>query len=49
LFLVKDSQAEVDRAKELIYSVMRTPPAWAKGLPLNCEIGVGKNYGDLET
>jgi hypothetical protein len=25
---------------------MRTSPAWAVGLPLNCESGMAYNYGD---
>lgn len=46
VFLVPDAQ--VDRAVEDIYTTMRTTPRWAHGLPLNCEIAVGKNYGDME-
>lgn len=37
---------EVDTAVEYIESCMRRAPAWAEGLPLNCEYGVGKSYGD---
>jgi len=29
-----------------IEGCMRTRPSWALGLPLNCESGVGKTYGD---
>jgi DNA polymerase I-like protein with 3'-5' exonuclease and polymerase domains len=29
-----------------IEECMRTRPSWALGLPLNCESGVGKTYGD---
>ena len=36
---------EVYDAQEFIESIMRTSPKWAKGLPLDCESGVGKNYG----
>jgi len=27
---------------------MRWVPAWAEGLPVDCEAGVGKNYGETE-
>jgi DNA polymerase I-like protein with 3'-5' exonuclease and polymerase domains len=37
---------EVDDARAFIETCMRTPPEWAAGLPLNCESGVGKTYGD---
>jgi DNA polymerase len=33
-------------AKEYIEACMRMPPAWAKGLPLDCESGMALNYGD---
>jgi DNA polymerase len=33
-------------AKEYIEACMRMPPAWAKGLPLDCESGMAQNYGD---
>jgi hypothetical protein len=23
-------------------------PAWAEGLPVDCEAGIGKNYGETE-
>lgn len=37
---------EVEDAQAFIETCMRTPPEWAAGLPLNCESGVGKSYGD---
>jgi DNA polymerase len=37
---------EVQQAQEFIEGVMRTSPKWAAGLPLDCESGVGKSYGD---
>ena len=37
---------EVEDAQKFIKACMRTPPEWAAGLPLNCESGVGKTYGD---
>ena len=36
---------EVDEAQAYIESCMRWVPAWATGLPVNCESGVGKSYG----
>ena len=35
-------------AQEYIESCMRTTPDWAAGLPIDCESGVGKSYGDCE-
>jgi DNA polymerase len=37
---------DADYAKEYIEACMRTPPKWAKGLPLDCESGMARNYGD---
>jgi DNA polymerase len=39
-------EEEVDEARAYIETCMRTAPAWAKGLPLNCESGVGESYGE---
>ena len=33
-------------ALEDIKTLMRVRPSWAPGLPLNCEAGFGKSYGD---
>lgn len=38
--------AEVNEARKYIEICMRTPPSWALDLPLNCESGMAKNYGD---
>ncbi len=40
-------EAEQDEAVEFMRKVMTTAPEWAKDVPLNCEIEVGKNYGEL--
>jgi len=40
--------SEVTEAKEYMQECMRTIPDWAEGLPLDCEVGVGKSYGDCE-
>jgi len=40
--------AEVEDAKTYITKMMRTPPAWAPDLPLDCEVGSGKRYGSAK-
>jgi DNA polymerase len=42
--VVKDE--EVQEATKYIEECMRWTPDWAKGLPVNCESGSGKNYGE---
>ena len=37
---------EVDEARAYIEECMRWVPTWAAGLPVNCESGVGKRYGE---
>ena len=39
-------EEEVDEAKAYVEECMRWVPEWAEGLPLNCESGYGKSYGD---
>lgn len=39
-------EGDVDVALENIQMFMRVRPAWALELPLNCEAGAGKSYGD---
>lgn len=39
-------EAEVETAKEYVELCMRLRPKWALDLPLNCEAGYGKSYGD---
>ena len=39
---------EAEEAKEYVERCMRYVPKWAKGLPLECESGVAKAYGDCE-
>ncbi len=43
---VKDE--EVTDAQKYIEECMRWTPEWADGLPINCESGTGKTYGDCE-
>jgi DNA polymerase len=37
---------EVNEARAYVEECMRWVPKWAGGLPVNCESGVGKSYGD---
>ena len=39
-------EEEILRAQEFVEMCMRIRPSWAKDLPLNCESGYGKSYGD---
>jgi len=39
---------EVEEAQNYIETCMREVPDWADGLPIDCESGVGKSYGDCE-
>jgi DNA polymerase I-like protein with 3'-5' exonuclease and polymerase domains len=43
---VKDD--EVDQAQAYIEECMRQVPVWAAGLPIDCESGAAKSYGDCE-
>jgi DNA polymerase len=42
------ADSEVDEAQAYIEQCMRWTPDWAEGLPINCESGTGKSYGDCE-
>ena len=37
---------EADEARAYVETCMRWRPDWAKTLPLNCESGMGRSYGD---
>ena len=39
-------EAEVKEAQAYVEECMRWTPEWAEGLPVNCESGYGKSYGD---
>lgn len=39
-------QEEADEARAYVEACMRWRPDWAKTLPLNCESGMGRSYGD---
>ena len=38
--------AETETAREFVEMAMRIRPKWAPDLPLNCESGAGRSYGD---
>ena len=39
---------EVLLAQQHVETCMRWTPDWAEGLPVDCESGTGKSYGDCE-
>ena len=43
---VPEAEAEVAKAK--VMTIMSTPPKWCEDLPVACEAGYAKNYGDVE-
>lgn len=38
-------EGDADAAAARLVEVMRTPPAWAGGLPLDCEVKIMGRYG----
>jgi DNA polymerase I-like protein with 3'-5' exonuclease and polymerase domains len=41
-------ETKIKEAREYIESCMRWTPHWAAGMPVNCESGIGRSYGDCE-
>lgn len=41
-------EADVEYAQQYVEAAMRTRPTWAPDLPLNCEAGAGKTYGECQ-
>jgi DNA polymerase len=39
-------EGEVEEAMAYVMECMRFVPEWAQGIPLNCEAGYGRSYGD---
>ncbi len=39
-------EEEVKEAQAYVEECMRWTPEWATGLPVNCESGFGKSYGE---
>jgi len=46
--IISARDEDLTNAQELVYTKMSTPPCWAKDLPVACELGVGKNYGEAK-
>jgi DNA polymerase len=44
--IVPDNEVEIREGVAYVEQCMRWVPEWAEGLPVNCESGVGKSYGD---
>jgi len=40
--------ADVAEARVYVEHCMSQKPAWAEGLPITCESGTGKSYGECE-
>lgn len=40
-------EQDIHATHSFVHTTMTTPPVWMPGLPLDCEIGIGYNYGDL--
>ena len=39
-------EEEAETAKQYVEDCMRWRPSWASSLPLDCEAGIGKSYGE---
>ena len=39
---------DTTNAREYVETIMSTAPTWARELPVACESGVGRNYGDAK-
>ncbi len=39
-------EAQAEEAQQYVEGCMRWRPEWAKTLPLDCELGFGRSYGD---
>jgi DNA polymerase I-like protein with 3'-5' exonuclease and polymerase domains len=46
IVVVPDDEAEL--VKTAMERIMSTAPSWAPGLPVSCEAGVGKTYGEAK-
>ncbi|MGN0262702.1 MAG: DNA polymerase, partial [Eggerthellaceae bacterium] len=40
--------AEAEETKQMMERIMSTPPKWAPSLPVSCEAGLGKTYGEAK-
>lgn len=46
--IVSVPEAEAEAARDYLLEIMRTPPPWIEGIPLDAEAGIGKRYGDCK-
>ena len=44
--LIVVPEADGEAAKAYVEECMRWTPAWTEGLPVDCEAGIGRNYGE---
>jgi DNA polymerase len=44
--IITAPENDATHAEKFIVGCMSTPPAWAPELPVACEAGTAKNYGD---
>ena len=44
--IISTRDSDVDNAEQHLVRIMSTPPIWATDLPIACESGKAKNYGD---
>ncbi len=44
--IITAPESDASNAEQFIVGCMSTPPAWASDLPVACEAGTAKNYGD---
>jgi hypothetical protein len=44
--IISAPDGKITQAEQQLVAVMSTPPTWAKDLPIACESGHAKNYGD---
>ncbi len=45
---IKPGNLELDAARAYVEECMSQTPDWANGLPITCESGTGKSYGECE-
>ena len=39
---------EAENTEKMMRVIMSKPPEWAKTLPVSCDAGKGKNYGEAK-
>jgi len=46
--IISATSDDTTNAREYVETIMSTAPTWARELPVACESGVGRNYGDAK-